>query len=300
MSSSGEQQIMPKTLTPLRYPGGKTKITPFIQGILAENNLLGGVYAEPFAGGAGIAIKLLLEGMVSRIVINDFDYAIYCFWNSVLNNTEKLCALIFDTKVSVEEWSRQKSIYKNSEKASKLEVGMSTLFLNRCNVSGILTGGIIGGYNQKGNYKIDSRYNKLNIVEKIQNIARHKDQIILTYEDGTHLLNSTYYSSFTNCFLYIDPPYVKQGGSLYKNSFTLYDHINLSKAILNNKTPWILTYDDHPLIQELYGSLRSSRLHMVYSIGKFCKAEELVFFSDNLRSIEYDNENRVYPLQKIN
>lgn len=291
---------MPNTLTPLRYPGGKTKITPFIQRVLSENDLLGGVYAEPFAGGAGIAIMLLLSGKVSSIVINDFDYAIFCFWYSVLNETEELCALIADTKVTVEEWSRQKSIYMNPEKTTKLEVGMSTLFLNRCNVSGILTGGIIGGYNQKGNYKIDSRFNKPRIVEKIQNIAKYKDRIILTYEDGTDLLNSKFYSSFNNCFLYIDPPYVRQGHSLYKNSFTHQDHVNLSKAILTNDTPWILTYDDHPLIQQLYGSVRSSRLHMVYSIGKFCNAKELVFFSDSLRNVNYDNENRVFPLQKIN
>lgn len=279
---------MPKTLTPLRYPGGKTKITPFIVEILRHNNLIGGTYAEPFAGGAGIAIRLLLDGLVSQIVLNDFDYSIYSFWDSVVTESEALCKLIIDTPITVDEWKKQKWVYLNPDNESKLSVGFATLFLNRANVSGILTGGIIGGITQKGKYKIDSRFNKEMIINKIQNIALHKKSIVVSCEDATSLISSDYYSSFSNCLIYIDPPYVKKGQSLYKNSFTLNDHIKLSEAILNNMSHWVLTYDIHSLISDLYSTVRSDRLKLNYSISKPASAEELVFFSNHLRIKDYD------------
>ena len=71
---------MSRYKTPLRYPGGKQRLAPFIRELLTANNLLGTEYAEPYAGGAGIAMELLINGEVSRIHLNDKDYAVYCFW----------------------------------------------------------------------------------------------------------------------------------------------------------------------------------------------------------------------------
>ena len=142
------------TYSPLRYPGGKTQLSKFVKAILEENNLLGGTYVEPYAGGAGIAMYLLTNGYVANVFINDIDYSVYAFWNSVVNHAEELCKLILDTPVNLDTWKVQKEIYNNPQNHSVLEVGFATFFLNRTNRSGILKGGIIGGNDQKGKYKI--------------------------------------------------------------------------------------------------------------------------------------------------
>lgn len=165
---------MPATLTPLRYPGGKTKNYDFVKTILDANDLHG-TYIEPFAGGAGLAIKLLLHDDVQRIVINDSDRAIYSFWKCVLEHTEDLCSFINTVPLTYDEWEKQRYIYMNNDKFDELELGKATFYLNRTNVSGVIKGGLIGGNNQTGNYKMDARFNRKNLIKKIQRISLYKD-----------------------------------------------------------------------------------------------------------------------------
>ena len=103
----GMREMIPMSNpSPLRYPGGKSKFYPLVREILQLNNLLGCTYIEPFAGGAGLALRLLLNGDVNRIIINDFDQHIYAFWHAILNCTEYFCELIQKTPVTVLEWPR--------------------------------------------------------------------------------------------------------------------------------------------------------------------------------------------------
>ena len=165
-----------RVLTPLRYPGGKTKVYDYVKELIFLNECT--TYIEPYAGGAGVAINLLLNGDVKKIMINDYDRAIYAFWYSVLYHTEELIFKIEKTEVCIEEWYRQKEIqnYKQ-ETEDLLELGFSTLFLNRVNHSGIIKGGVIGGKNQDGNYKMDCRFNKNSIIKRIRAIARNRSRI---------------------------------------------------------------------------------------------------------------------------
>ena len=151
---------MPSTYSPLRYPGGKTKFYSYVRDILDCNGLLGETYIEPFAGGAGLALKLLLNDDVKRIVINDFDPAIYCFWYSILQNPEAFCDLIMTVPLTQEEWKRQRQIYLEQDISEPLRLGFATFFLNRTNVSGVVNGGMIGGKNQSGPFKLDARDRK--------------------------------------------------------------------------------------------------------------------------------------------
>ena len=134
--------------SPLRYPGGKGKLAKFMAAIVRANRLSDGRYVEPFAGGAGIAWELLITGVVRRVLINDISPQVFAFWASVLRHTDELCRLIRDVPLSVEEWDRQKDVFRAPEDASTLELGFSCFYLNRTNRSGILNGGLIGGRNQ--------------------------------------------------------------------------------------------------------------------------------------------------------
>lgn len=273
---------MPITLSPLRYPGGKTKIYSHIRFVLEENKLLGGTYAEPFAGGAGVALKLLLKGDVQAILINDYDPAIYAFWKSAIYKSDEFCELIRSTPVTIEEWHKQRKIFSSLPKDNELELGFSTFFLNRTNVSGILTGGVIGGIEQEGNYTLSARYNKENLVKKIKRIAERKDSIYISRLDAVEIISSSYYSRFNNIFLYIDPPYVTKGSRLYKNSYIEKDHILLAKTIQHCSYPWVVTYDKHPLISELYKNCFCEDILLRYSIGKHQEYHEYIIYSPGL------------------
>lgn len=274
---------MPSTYSPLRYPGGKSKFYDYIRELLKCNNLIGETYIEPFAGGAGLALKLLLNDDVKRIVINDFDSAIYSFWHSILYETDAFCDLINSTPITLEEWKRQKDIYESRRNFVSLKLGFSAFYLNRTNVSGVIKGGVIGGQEQNGTYKIDARFNKKNLTEKILKISNRRDQIVLLNQNAKELLQSSQLRRFYKSFINLDPPYVKKGAQLYKNAFTEKDHKDLYKLISECNRKWVVTYDICPLVAELYKGYRSSYLDVTYSIQISKKAQEYIFFSNNLQ-----------------
>lgn len=273
---------MPTTLTPLRYPGGKTKFYTYVREIMSKNNLIGETYIEPFAGGSGLAIKLLLNGDVKRIVINDFDPAIYAFWYSILYHSEEFCKLIIRTPINIEEWKIQREVYLNQNTENLLELGFATFYLNRTNVSGIIKGGVIGGLNQNGKYKMDVRFNKQSLIHKIKTISDKREQIIVLNLDAKELLQPRELGRFYKAFINLDPPYVKKGEQLYKNSFLSTDHQELYNLVSNCGRKWIVTYDVCPFIANLYHNFRKSYLDVTYSIKDSKKAKEYIFFSDNL------------------
>lgn len=273
---------MPSTYSPLRYPGGKTKFYDYVRELLKCNDMLGKTYMEPFAGGAGLALKLLLNNDVERIIINDYDTAIYSFWHSILYETDAFCELIKNTPVTTEEWKKQREIYINSSGDVSLDVGFSTFFLNRTNVSGVIKGGIIGGQEQQGTYKIDARYNEENLISKIRNIAEKKEQIVLLNQDAKELLQPQQLRKYYKTFINLDPPYVKKGTQLYKNAFSEADHRELSELISGCNRKWIVTYDICPLVADLYSNFRSSYLDVTYSVKMSKRAQEYIFFSNNL------------------
>lgn len=272
---------MPNNCSPLRYPGGKTQLYHFVHRILECNNLLGETYVEPFAGGAGLGLKLLLENEVKKIIINDFDFAIYSIWYCILNYTDDFCNKIEQTSVSLNEWDRQKSIY-NSKTKNVFDMGFSAFYLNRTNRSGVIKGGMIGGRDQAGKYKIDARFNKKALQDKIRRIASKRDKIVLTNMDASEFISSGFLNHYYKTFINFDPPYVIKGSQLYKNSYTEGDHRSLAQLISKCSRKWMVTYDICPLTEELYGRFRTAKININYSVGNSVKANEYAFFSNNL------------------
>jgi len=245
------------------------------------NNLIGETYVEPFAGGAGLGLKLLLENEVKKIIINDFDFAIYSIWYCILNFTDDFCKKIEQTEISLEEWDNQKAIY-NSKTQSIFDMGFSAFYLNRTNRSGVIKGGMIGGREQAGKYKIDARFNKESLQDKICQIASKKDKIVLTNMDAAEFISSGFLSHYYKIFINFDPPYVIKGSQLYKNSYNEQDHRFLAQLISKCSRRWMVTYDICPLTEELYSRFRTAKIDINYSAGSSVKANEYVFFSNNL------------------
>lgn len=269
---------MAKSLSPLRYPGGKSKIYEKVKNLIIANEFCNRMYVEPFAGGFGIGVNLLYEGVVPSVILNDFDSHIYNFWHSVLNDTEKLLRLVSDTPITIEERERQKQNY-NDVNATPLEDGFATLFLNRVNYSGVIKGGPIGGLDQSGLYKIDCRFNKEEIKKKIETIARLKSKIKLYNRDAGYLVKKSLVRMKSPMFLNIDPPYVVKGSQLYTNFFTGDDHVNLQRVIikyLNSDYPWIITYDDCPLVRDLYKRFHMQEYIISHNAGGTVLGKEIV------------------------
>ncbi|MBN3662105.1 MAG: DNA adenine methylase, partial [Ornithobacterium rhinotracheale] len=174
--------------SPLRYPGGKNKLSAFIAKICIDNNI-NGHYVEPYSGGASVALFLLIEGYVKQVTINDKDRSIYAFWYCVLNKTKQLCEKIENAQLNIDEWRKQKKIQLKKDEANLLDLGFSTFYLNRTNRSGIINAGVIGGVEQKGNYLMDCRFNKLELIKRIKLIAKYKKNIRLYNKDANELID---------------------------------------------------------------------------------------------------------------
>lgn len=269
--------------TPLRYPGGKGKLAAFVKALFHSNEMIGGVYVEPYAGGAGIAIELVVQEYAERVFINDLDPAVWAFWHSVLNATEDLCRKIETTPVTIDAWREQRAIQANPRGASLLEVGFSTFFLNRCNRSGILSAGVIGGLKQDGRWKLDARFNKPELIERIRLIGRHRDQITLSNSDAVDFLSSIVPTLPKDSLVYLDPPYYIKGGDLYEHHYTDEDHRIVSDAvrkILN--VNWMVSYDDVPEIHRFYSGFECMQYTLSYTAQARCRGKEAIFFSPGL------------------
>jgi DNA adenine methylase len=276
---------MPTTASPLRYPGGKTRLYDKVVSLLKQNELQDVTYIEPFCGGCGLAIKLLLSGDVSSIVVNDINPAIYAFWYCVLNNTDELCSRITECNVTIEERDKQVLLSKNIGDYPTIEVGFATLFLNRTNISGILSAGPVGGREQAGEHKLDARFKKTVLKNKITAIANRKERISLYNLDVFDFIDKVLPKYESNqLFLNFDPPYVKKGQELYLNHFSPEDHRRLRDKILECKHPWIATYDYNELILDLYSSFNCERIQPNHSAGTMKKGDEVIIYSRNLRS----------------
>lgn len=269
--------------SPLRYPGGKGKIVNFVKKVFEKNLLSDGVYVEPYAGGASVALSLLFDEYASKIIINDFDKSIYAFWYSVLNDTENLCNLILNADVTIEEWKRQKIVQQNKENANLLELGFSTFFLNRSNRSGIIKAGVIGGINQSGNYKINARYNKEGLIFRIKRIAKYKERIMLYNLDAIEFIKIISSRLPAKTLIYFDPPYYLKGKDLYVNHYKYEDHLLVSNMISGiTKHKWLVSYDNAPEIKNLYKKHKQFEYSLKYSVVNSTKGSEVMFYHNQL------------------
>lgn len=280
---------MTRSISPLRYPGGKTKLYKYTKKLISNNNLIGCTYVEPYAGGCGLALQLLHTGVVNNVILNDIDRSIYSFWKTVLDDNEKLINKIKNTPITIDEWYKQKEIQNNKLDAEIFELGFSTLFLNRTNFSGVIKAGPIGGYNQNGNYKLDCRFNIESIVKRIELIHNYREQIQFYNEDAVEFFNTLNNLNLENVFVFLDPPYFEKGPGLYTNFYTEEDHIMLANEVANLNHNWVVTYDNVDRIKEIYNeyNFNYNEYSLNYSAHKKYRGTEIMFYSDTLIPVNF-------------
>lgn len=267
--------------SPLRYPGGKGKLAPFMRYMIKNLNIKGGAYIEPFAGGAGVALDLLFNDLVSHIVINDYDKAVASFWKAILTEKNRFIDAIYTVPLDINEWKKQKNILKTTKKYS-FELGFAAFYLNRTNRSGIINGGPIGGMQQDGQWNLDARFNREALVGRISNIAERREDISVYNKDVNSLIFKYVPKYGDKTLIYFDPPYFEKGKQLYMNYFSEKDHKRIEKSIRENvKCDWLITYDDAPEIVHIYDKYMIKRYDLNYSVAKKGIASELMIFPEN-------------------
>lgn len=276
--------------SPLRYPGGKYKLYPYVSRLVQENNCTS--YIEPFCGGAAIALGLQFNGIVKKVILNDYDYTIYCFWDSILHRTDEFVQMIQNTDVTLEEWHKQKLIRENIEDYDSLQIGFSTFFLNRTNRSGIIDkSGPIGGLQQLGDYPIDCRFNKKRLIEQIEKIAEHRDHIEIHNMEALDFIEEVILKK-RKSFIFFDPPYYGKGSGLYTNFYTHGDHVNLANTILEKlkNRRWIVTYDNVNQIKAMYAKTSGIEFRLQYTLQSKRLGSEVMFFSKNTRRPTHEDD----------
>jgi DNA adenine methylase len=276
-------------ISPLRYPGGKAKLAPLLQAIIEANDLDGCSFAEPFAGGGGAALQLMISEVVDRIHLNDADKNIYCFWWAVLNRTAELMQNIMDAPCDLETWKHCSAILNSPKRTtSQVERAFAAFFLNRCNRSGIIFGGgPIGGYDQDSQWKIDARYNREELIKRIRKLHLYRDRIEASRLDAIAFLRqwSEREETGNGMLAFIDPPYYEKGQRLYLNSLDHEYHLALRDHLASEPGyRWVLTYDDVPEIRELYKDFSPVPLKVSYSAYRRRVGSEIVVVDPRLKS----------------
>ena len=249
----------------------------FVDKLIVKNGLVGFNYVEPYAGGAGLAIELLKREKISELWLNDIDPGIWACWHCILNRSEEFCELIEKTPVSIEEWFHQKSLMNSDDELLR---GFATFFLNRTNRSGILKGGVIGGKQQTGKWKIDCRFNKKDLIDRVETIAAHSNRIHFLNQDAVAFIATLLKEKEFTALYNLDPPYYVKGEGLYINAYNDEDHKLVSKLVKKIKSPWMVSYDNHPFIRNLYTDCFALEYDLSYSAHTASQGHEIIFMNN--------------------
>lgn len=271
-------------LSPLRYPGGKARLAPYLAALLRQQRPRPTAYAEPFAGGAGAALRLLVDEQVDTIHLNDLNPGVAAFWRAITTDPLTFARRVRTEPVDLDAWHAATATYQTPGPHDDLELGFATFLLNRCNRSGILDARPIGGLDQTGSWKIDARFNREALAARIETIGRYASRIHVSELDARPFIRGLEQRhDMERVFMYVDPPYLGQGEHLYMDSLTLNDHQELATKLRSTRLKWLLTYDADPRItDELYSGLRCVEFDIAHTAQRQHIGIEYAVYSDSV------------------
>ena len=262
-------------LSPLRYPGGKRRLVPYLAALLTENNLQPGLFAEPYAGGASVSLELLSLDLVKRVVIGDADPMVNAFWETVMTDVDWLCEEVESIALDVATWERM----KETRFRARRKLALACLYLNRTSFNGALhwRAGPIGGKAQESDYDIGCRFPRERLISRLQKCAEMADRIDVAPAQNAmttvRQVRERARREDASVFFYLDPPFWAKSNYLYRHAFTEIEHERLADQLQWIQDPFVLSYDPAPEIVELYTG---------HSAGKVAEIELL--YSGSSRS----------------
>lgn len=252
--------VSSRWISPLRYPGGKARMTQWLLGVLDNNRCTrmdAEIWVEPFAGGAGAGLTALENGTVSETWLVEAHPAVAAFWQSVVEDNEAMARRIeavVPTLALFEEAREMVAAGLTGEGVNRLDLGVAAFIVNRCSRSGMVLPNVgpIGGKSQTGRYTIAARWNGPSLAERLRRIGLYGSKLKIITGDGIEHLEHLPGSGIEDeMFLFVDPPYIGVGNRLYAQGMQKSDHDRLAAA-LKALPFWVLTYDAHPDVLGLY------------------------------------------------
>ncbi len=242
-------------ISPLRYPGGKAGLAPTLGALFRSNGLNRPTLAEPYAGGAGASLELLFAQRIKSVPL------------------------------SILEWHKQREVYRNARRHKRFDVGFATFYLNRTNRSGILVdGGPIGGIKQRGKWRLSARFNRAELIRRVERISAYRERISVSNLDALvfiHQLREK--TGGDSLFFYLDPPYYEKGAELYLSNYAHSDHVAIGAALRSsNLSHWALTYDDVQAIRKIYANCKLRPFRLRYTASSFREGRELLIVPKSL------------------
>jgi DNA adenine methylase len=269
-------------LSPLRYPGGKKRLSGYIAAAIRLNGLRPKLFVEPFAGGASVALQLLNDGLVERIALGERDPLLASFWTTVFTDHEWLVGRLRDTEPTLTNWDR----FKNARHSDDRGRALACVFLNRTSFSGIIApgGGPLGGRAQVSAYTLGCRYSVETLARRITQAAQLSDRVLfVNHGDWRHTVRRVKARKFRpgEVLYYLDPPFYYKAEKLYRFSFDDAGHQRLHDALGSLGQHWLLSYDAADPIIEMYkrNGLGPKRVELLYSAtnsGKLAEMQELL------------------------
>lgn len=228
---------------------------------------------------------LLFEGVVEQIHINDADPAIAGFWRAATEDSESLIKMVAEEPVTMDAWYHWREVMLGNSPASDLEKGFATLFMNRTNRSGILKGGVIGGKQQAGTYKVGERFMRDELCLRLDRIMAHAERINVYERDAHDLLLECHRFLPLRSLIYLDPPYYVKGAGLYRNFYKHDDHVKIAKLLGSSRfrRPWVVSYDNADEIREMYAYAQSLTYGLNYTAQRRYEGSEVMFFSERVK-----------------
>lgn len=225
----------------MRYPGSKAKHVKFLLPLIPDDVRS---FSEPFAGTAAVTLAVAARQYLDRIIINDLDYGMSAYWWAVVNDHETLVQRILDYKPKAAHFY---SVKRRPNTGDRSKDGFRHLVLHSISYSGLghKAGSPIGGREQTGKYLVDCRWNANRRAKEV--LDAHK---ILSRSD-VMVLNGDWSAAMGAEFVYLDPPYYKEGGALYQHGGL--DHERLAAWLWHQPSGWLLSYDNEPEVRALYG-----------------------------------------------
>jgi DNA adenine methylase len=210
---------------------------------------------------------------------------IYAFWKMVKEWPEVLIDRMMSGKISLAAWRRMTPMRKIDKptKANLADLGYAGLFFNRTCFSGIVGAGPIGGMTQNSSYKIDCRFNKKELADAIRRCSGVLDRVEIVFGDGIVFLQKECLNMPMHSVVYIDPPYVTNGYKLYRYHFDKVEHERLADAVGDLRVPWLMSYDNHDLIRDLYVGEQAKFVKTYQSLKGSRFVKEILLLSDDFR-----------------
>lgn len=239
-----------KALTPLRTPGGKSKV---VKKLLAPRfPEFEGDFYEPFIGGGSVALFVAQMYPNKKIYINDLNPKLIGFWRFLQADPNTLVESLHNIRDAFDpdDIEKGKELLQRMSEAlyegdgNPLKVAASYYVLNKISFSGMTEHASLS----KSAYK--KTFNHKNI-DKILEVSSHTKNFEISNKHYKDFMTKPQENDFT----FLDPPYMIESSNLYGKDGEMhkdFDHHLFLNSVKDLKGKWMITYNDNEWLREAY------------------------------------------------